>query len=133
MNLRIPKVRAWHERFIMNSDDGSKSATVNAVVMQLVDAVNRLAVAVERLEPDKQRQVRVNAEAKKQSEENLKKRLQRRKWAKENGLKDVRAINAWANSGLAIENTTTEALKGVRQCGEKTTKILVDWAKRITR
>jgi len=105
---------------------------VEAIVSQLVECITRLAVAVERLESPEMRAEREATEINQSWQDRAKRWADRRAWAMDRGLVDVRARKAWARSDLAVEDTTGEHLKGVRNCGEKTIAVIMEWVQTMS-
>lgn len=51
------------------------------------------------------------------------------KWARDNGLKDTRAVHAIRYAKIdSFDKVCKESLEGVPHCGEKTIQKILDWA-----
>jgi hypothetical protein len=104
----------------------------DALFCQLVRLVERLAVAVERLEPAASRVEREQKADNQKRRERLAEWENRRLWAQNQGLSDTRAAKAWARSGLTVQETTRGRLRDVRNCGEKTKAVIMDWVRSLS-
>ena len=105
------------------------SEDVTSAVVQLTEAVTRLAIAMERLEPAEQRHAREDEEIRESSNRKWEKIRDRLWWAKSHGFTNVRAANVWAKSGLEVEETTADRLLSLelRDCGPVAIQAITEW------
>jgi hypothetical protein len=122
-------------RFGSSSPKGKTMTTQTNVdgasIQSIVILLERIAIALEKLadvKADKTTQVELEPMT------DYERYIKCRKWAEENGLEDVRACKSvgWAHID-SFDKISRTALREVRNCGEKTIQLILDWAESKSR
>lgn len=104
------------------------AASVHSVVILL----ERIAIALEKLADIKQAEVKSQPEPEPMTD--YERYIKCRRWAEDNGLEDVRACKSVGRAHIdSFDKISRTALRDVKNCGEKTIQLILDWAESKSR